>query len=419
MSEFRSPDDAARRPEGNRQQRRRSGMSTPARVGLALAVPAIAAGVFFGGVLPALNNSSSTIAQSSQEVMPMVSQEDLATCPKQDTWDHWRECMEKVAPELLKHFDDSKDESKLSLADVNRWIDKFSGKDARVIFVYPQASSWSLDQIYATAAADAKISVDEAKKMQIFKVGDMPPEWQHVINTRELEKDVYSPFEDQRGKELVRVSLAPLDANGNIDMTMAGSGVFISCGNKHWLKLVTITSTTPVVTQPSTSTRITTTSTQPSTSTTLTSPPTSTTETTQTTSTTETTQTTETTTSTTQTTETSPPCEYDQHGNCKDYGNGVGSQLPPASQVQPSGVAPELEETSHPDRPSPTAVYTAPATTAVVVDPTITRTSSAPRTTQAPAPDAPRASTVTTVDPSGTTKTSEVAQTTDLNGGQW
>lgn len=366
-------------------------------LGMMVAIVAIIAGIGFGGVGLYLSSRDSGVVAAApavvdQDVVPMVSPEDLATyCPEeQKSWDDWYHCMERVpgGVELLKHFDDDH-ESNLKIADVKRMMEKTPGKNARVIFVYPSASDWSDEKIREAAAADVKVDVSSMNGLKIVKVTDLPAEWQTIINTRKLEENIYSPFVDTRTDvDQVRVSLAPLNDKGEVELKEPWAGVFTSCGNKHWQRK--LAPGTPVANTPVVSTnRTTIVSTPPSTRTTtrtstITSPPTTTppvcidivicnpTTTTPPTTTYE-----------------CPPGYVEVNGLCKDYGNGPGSVIPTSLQPNPLPVDPDLEESTTPDVPSPTSQYTPPPpVTSVQVDPTLTQepTSSPPPPAETEAP---------------------------------
>jgi hypothetical protein len=176
-------------------------------------------------------------------VQPVVAQTDIATCGTIRTWKNYVDCVNKVAPWTPAEFDKSKDVSKLSWANVQDWSNRFPDADARVIFVY----NWSDitdDQARVEAVKDDKnLDPTAAKQLRIVRVERDFPGW-YVMNTRHLEQNRMDPFQDQRPHQ-VRVSLAPLDANGQIDPKMDGAGVFVTCFNKHWLETAPATSTAP------------------------------------------------------------------------------------------------------------------------------------------------------------------------------
>lgn len=273
------------------------------------------------------------VSDPEAEVPPVVPATDIASCGVIWSWKSFDDCVDKVASWMPAEWDKPENISKLPYAHVEDWAKRFPNAEARVIFVYNDAQPiMTDDEVRAKAAAEAKLDPSVAARLDIVRVERDFPGW-FVINTGNLENKRMNPFPDQR-PEQVRVSLAPLDKDGKIDLRMAGEGAFVTCFNKHRLEQDKPVESTP----PGTTTccDITTTTTTPSTVTTTTTPSTSTTTTTPSTSTT--TTTTSTTTTSTTTTETSPP---------KDPDGGADETI-----VMPSPS--ETDAETSPPSPSPT-----------------------------------------------------------------
>lgn len=290
-----------------------------------------------------------------EEIQPVVDEASIASCGTIWSWKSYDDCADKVAPWTPPEFDKSKDVSKLSYAQVEDWAKRFPNKDARVIVVYNDGQPLMDDEeVRIKAAEEAKLTDPSiVARLPIVRVERDFPGW-YLVNTRNLEDKRMDPFRDTR-EEQVRVSLAPLDEKGERDLTMAGSGVFVTCFNKHWLeKPPPVQSTPPRTTQVCENGCVTT---RTTTSTTSTPPPSTTTTTT-------------TTTTTSITTSTTPSTAKPETSN---------PSAPPG--ITPTGTY-GPEETTPPDPPSNPAPP--PASPEATQDPIGTQTSAPPPETGAP-----------------------------------